>query len=183
MSAGIAPGQTTVEIACPPDDELKQLIDGSLAPYRQDVVTHHVGVCTACQSRLELLATDSELELPKSLANIDHHTPSNKSNVWKSIDQVVIEVTRTFQVASKFNGPKSKPRLPVIDDDLSFLSKTNEPGKIGRLDEFQVVRMIGRGGMGVVLHAFDTVLERDVALKVLSPELSSNTTARQRFCL
>ena len=184
MPAGTAPGQTTVEIACPPDNELKRLIDGTLAPNRQEVVTHHVGECTPCQNRLELLATGSEFALPATLRNIDHHTPPDKSKVWKSIDQVVIEVTRTFQVPGKSVGPKSKPRLPVssVEDELSFLSKTSEPGKIGRLGEFQVVRMIGRGGMGVVLHAFDSVLERDVALKVLSPELSSNSTARQRFC-
>ena len=184
MSAGTASGQTTVEIACPPDNELKRLIEGSLASNRQDVVTHHVGVCPPCQNRLELLATGSEHALPITLRNIDRHTPPDKSKVWKSIDQVVVEVTRTFQAPTKSTGPKSKPRLPIgsVEDELSFLSKTSEPGRIGRLGEFQVVRMVGRGGMGVVLHAFDSALERDVALKVLSPELSSNSTARQRFC-
>jgi serine/threonine protein kinase len=184
MPAGTFPSQTTVEIACPPDNELRRLLDSTLAPNRQEVVTHHVGVCLECQNRLELLAAGSELTLSSTLRNIDHHTPPDKSKVWKSIDQVVIEVTRTFQVPSKTSGPKSKPRLAIgsVEEELSFLSKTSEPGKIGRLGEFQVVRMIGRGGMGVVLHAFDSVLERDVALKVLSPELSSNNTARQRFC-
>ena len=184
MSVGTASGQTTVEIACPPDNELKRLIDGTLAPNRQEVVTHHVGECSACQNRMEFLATGSEFAFPAALLNIDNHTPPDKSKVWKSIDQVVVEVTRTFQIPLKASGPKSKPRLPIgsIEEELGFLSKTSEPGKIGRLGEFQVVRMIGRGGMGVVLHAFDSVLERDVALKVLSPELSSNSTARQRFC-
>jgi eukaryotic-like serine/threonine-protein kinase len=184
MSAGTASGQTTVDIACPPDGELKRLIDGTLTGQRQDAVTNHVGDCTACQGRMELLATGTEhLALSSTLRNIDHHTPPDKSKVWKSIDQVVFEVTRTFQAPPVTNGAKSKPRIPLAtEDELSFLTKTSEPGKIGRLGEFQVVRMIGRGGMGVVLHAFDSVLERDVALKVLSPELSSNQTARQRFC-
>ncbi len=181
MSAGTAPSQTTARISCPPDNELKRLLDGTIAPNRLDDITEHVGDCTSCQKRLELLATGSEFAMPLTLLNIDHHTPPDKSKVWKTIDQVVFEVTRDIQLPTK-NGPKSKPRLPNIDDDLNFLSKTSEPGKIGRLGEFQVVRMIGRGGMGVVLHAFDSVLERDVALKVLSPELSSNVTARQRFC-
>src|SRR5262249_36309758 len=53
---------------------------------------------------------------------------------------------------------------------------------LGRLGQFDVMRILGRGGMGVVLEAFDTRLQRNVALKVLEPELASDDVARQRFC-
>ena len=46
---------------------------------------------------------------------------------------------------------------------------------------YQVMGEIARGGMGVVLKGHDTDLGRDVALKVLDPELSSNPTVVQRF--
>src|ERR1700710_42486 len=39
-----------------------------------------------------------------------------------------------------------------------------------------------RGGVGVVLEAFDSRLQRNVALKVLDPELAGDQVARQRFC-
>ena len=42
-------------------------------------------------------------------------------------------------------------------------------------------RVIGRGGMGIVLKGRDTRLDRIVAIKVLAPELASNPTARRRF--
>src|SRR5262249_18321383 len=45
-----------------------------------------------------------------------------------------------------------------------------------------VLRVIGRGGMGVVLHGHDPCLQRDVAIKVIDPELAGNETARARFC-
>ncbi len=38
---------------------------------------------------------------------------------------------------------------------------------------FRLVREVGRGGMGTVLLAQDTSLDRDVALKILTPERSS----------
>ncbi len=51
----------------------------------------------------------------------------------------------------------------------------------GRLGPYEVVELLGAGGMGEVWRARDTRLERDVALKVLKPGLLSDETARRRF--
>jgi len=48
-------------------------------------------------------------------------------------------------------------------------------------DEFRVIRRIGAGGMGVVYLARDDVLDRTVALKVLSQRLTDSAKARARF--
>ncbi len=49
------------------------------------------------------------------------------------------------------------------------------------LGHFRITNKIGVGGMGEVYLAHDKKLDRDVALKVLTPELLSDKIARKRF--
>src|SRR5438552_12121701 len=48
-------------------------------------------------------------------------------------------------------------------------------------DTYQVVREIGRGGMGVVFLARDIMLHRSVAIKVLRHEIAAIEEQRERF--
>ena len=65
--------------------------------------------------------------------------------------------------------------------ELSFLKRSAKPGSLGRLAHYEVVEVIGRGGCGIVMKAFDDKLQRTVAIKVLVPELATTSPARQRF--
>ena len=49
------------------------------------------------------------------------------------------------------------------------------------LSHYLIGDEISRGGMGVVYRAIDTRLGRDVALKVLPPDLMADASRRQRF--
>jgi serine/threonine protein kinase len=49
------------------------------------------------------------------------------------------------------------------------------------LGHYRIESKLGEGGMGVVYRAFDTHLERPVAIKILRPDTSSSPERRRRF--
>jgi serine/threonine protein kinase/tetratricopeptide (TPR) repeat protein len=51
----------------------------------------------------------------------------------------------------------------------------------GRIGKYEIVRSIGKGAMGMVYLAHDTVLERDVALKVMVAQIADDPELIQRF--
>ncbi len=66
--------------------------------------------------------------------------------------------------------------LPASD---KFRELLNAPGET--IGDFEIIREAGRGGMSLVYLARDTVLDREVALKVLGADRSLSETSKQRF--
>jgi len=52
-------------------------------------------------------------------------------------------------------------------------------GKV--IGNYKIVEKIGEGGMGAVYRGLDTMLEREVAIKMLKPELASQPEVLERF--
>ena len=50
-----------------------------------------------------------------------------------------------------------------------------------KLGPYEIQSSLGAGGMGEVYRARDTRLNRTVAIKILPPDLSRNSEARERF--
>lgn len=61
------------------------------------------------------------------------------------------------------------------------LSAFNDFAPGSQVAGYQIVELIGRGGMAVVYRARDIRLDRWVALKILAPDLALDQTFRQRF--
>ncbi len=134
--------------------------DESSEPSEQ--LLAHVETCTRCQQRIA--------ELAGPLA------------VWQGVKAAFSEGEGSFQ----------PHRFPAVNLDQSaidwtesmatqLLSPPTHPEMLGRLGRYEVERLIGSGGMGLVFKAFDTELNRPVAIKLLAPYLASSGPARKRF--
>ena len=77
--------------------------------------------------------------------------------------------------------------LPLGDEPsqneslLRMLGPSDDPRMLGRIGPYEVIGVVGSGGMGVVFKAFDPSLDRIVAIKMLLPHLATSSVARKRF--
>src|SRR5262245_23645371 len=90
------------------------------------------------------------------------------------------------EVASLIAADSATPAVPLerlgeraAADWASGQERVSLVGQ--RVDRYQVVAHVGSGGMGDVYRATDTVLRRDVALKVLVPALHGDIDFRRRL--
>ena len=134
----------------------------------------HLDQCTACQTRLEELAGGTGW-----MPDWDGESPSRLDvpNLERYRAMTLSESGDTF-VGSIATGPGEA----LGDNSLSaFLAPSDRPEFRARFGPFYVISIIGRGGMGIVFKAHDPSLKRNVAVKVLAPQLATSETARKRF--
>jgi WD40 repeat protein/serine/threonine protein kinase len=62
-----------------------------------------------------------------------------------------------------------------------LLAPPQSPGELGRLGPYRVLKVLGRGGMGVVFQAEDPHLKRLVAIKAMLPAVAVNPSSAERF--
>jgi serine/threonine protein kinase/WD40 repeat protein len=79
------------------------------------------------------------------------------------------------------NATQSILRRGPKGDVSGLLAPSDVPGSLGRLGHYEVQQVLGSGGFGTVLRAFDGKLQRTVAIKLIAPELAATSPARKRF--
>jgi serine/threonine protein kinase/sugar lactone lactonase YvrE len=76
---------------------------------------------------------------------------------------------------SSFTGPIAE----LIAQRMLF--PPPRPGLLAVLDQFEILRVLGGGGMGIVLLARDSDTGRDVAIKLVKSDLVTNQNVVHRF--
>ncbi|MBC7967454.1 MAG: serine/threonine protein kinase [Fuerstia sp.] len=75
----------------------------------------------------------------------------------------------------------SEDTFSAIKDLGLRLQPAPDHNVIGRMAHYDIIRCLGRGGMGTVFEAFDTKLFRPVAIKFMASSLAASEKARSRF--
>ncbi len=143
---------------CLSKSEISALLSSDLLPEETASAEQHIAECEACRTAIESMIADSR---------------------WWSDAQ---ESLAAFSSRARSEADSSHETEPTSTEQmLSLLGPTDDPEKIGRIAEYEVIGIIGRGGMGVVFKAFDPRLNRFVAIKMLLPHLAASGAARKRF--
>ena len=156
---------------CPSVENLKSLIDGHLAEDESLSVQAHIDQCVACQRQLASLVAGTE-SWDATVGRI-RESEREFQDAMFSDAMKRIKAQETPHAGGNASGTSADP--------LDYLSPSDQPGSIGRLGSYEVTQVIGQGGMGIVLKAYDPSLHRVVAVKILAPYLAHNSHARKRF--
>jgi WD40 repeat protein len=138
---------------CDPN-RLRRFLDEPTDEDDRAAVAAHLDDCETCRERIEALAAQEPW--------------------WADLRRFAPGGTRT-------GPPFPIGEIDAQDAPPDFLDPPDAEGFLGRFGPYQVIQVVDRGGMGVVLKAFDPALHRLVAIKVMAPQLAAGAAARQRF--
>ncbi|MEL7498614.1 MAG: serine/threonine-protein kinase [Planctomycetota bacterium] len=142
---------------------LERLLEQELDSAKTKQVEAHLSDCDSCQNLIQQLA--------------------GPTRFWSSIDSCLMPVdpdaSQLESIASEFDQPINQLAPTAFLRNL--LAPTDDPSSMGRLGNYEIVGVIGIGGMAIVVKGFDASLNRIVAIKLLAPNLAFNGVARQRF--
>src|SRR6516165_10049164 len=87
---------------------------------------------------------------------------SSHESAGSFLDKPAIQAAAE-QLAGQALGDRTQAESPAEAADeerLDFLAASDKPSSLGRLGHYGVLEISGRGGMGIVLQAFDEKLHR-----------------------
>ncbi len=140
---------------CLKDREIQALLSGAASHVESKIWEEHVSACEHCRAALAGSIGDEDW--------------------WHEAEQSLMRLPKPESQDSIDNEGET------IDELLKLLGPTDDPRMLGRIGFYEVLGVLGRGGMGVVFKAFDASLNRFVAIKMLLPQLAASGAARKRF--
>lgn len=145
----------------------REFLAGQMLPEAELAYERHIQSCPVCRQALERTAGSAvDWEYARELiASRDEPTPSSQCDE-----------------TARYDHARRQDRLAAVATLVApYLAPSDDPAMIGRIGSYEVVGVIGRGGMGIVLKAYERSLNRNVAVKLLDPTLANVGSARARF--
>ena len=162
----------TSEESCPSTDEWRRLLTDDLAAEIEAKLTAHLDVCPSCRAEIERVSREPAWLMDRVADLRDPQRPPEKTLL-----NSITELQKSRPPSSSARGAGS------AGDALAgqFLQPSSQAGSLGRLGRYEILEVVGRGGMGIVLRAQDPQLKRSVAIKVMASHLAFVEDARRRF--
>lgn len=151
--------------------QLAQILDGSVALDELDSIESHLEHCNACREQLDLLSLRVTHVGPFEAGLSDDELDKE----WESVE--------LFDEASwrKEGSASDESTDAAIDSVIARLNPSDDPRMLGRFANYEIMGVVGAGGMGVVMKGYESALNRFVGIKVLSPFLAASSLAKKRF--
>lgn len=189
---------------------LQGLLDAALPPRETGPCEQHLEACPQCRAALEQLAGRSDWweqaaeHLSTRLERGDSPTGSSPNvDPWPSDSSLATaesdlagrgyldraDAAREVRAEREAGIEREVRAEHRAEQDAQTLAlqrvrawlAPGHPELLGKLADYDIESVIGQGGFGVVLRAFDRELNRPVAIKVLAPHLATVGAARRRF--
>src|SRR5581483_11096668 len=163
---------------CPEYADLQQYVNRVLAPEAAEDLARHLEECERCGELVDQLLTGDtlaealrvQLEPTQSLAGPELRELIHRARAMQP----------GLASATTLN-PARDPRQDLATAVVALLGPPQYAGELGRLGHYRITKVLGSGGMGIVFAAEDLQLQRQVALKTMTPELLGSKSAQQRF--
>lgn len=161
---------------CLSPTELEQFLLGLTDEGRAEGIEDHLQLCDDCQQRLAVAERESGAEdgliaalrqnpVASAAAAFDE-VPSELVNLLiPHFKRIAIAFENTVQMAGDHTAATAD--FVAQDEPNADLAVPEDGLQSGRLGRYEVRGLLGRGGMGTVLHGFDPLLNRSIAIKVL----------------
>jgi serine/threonine protein kinase len=165
---------------CPSRDELGAFLVGSLAVDRIEGLAEHLAQCAACTAELQSLPLDGDpwvVALRRPAAD-PFTTGPDCARVVARLETIVQEAAASARDTGGLEGGL----VPTPDGaDAHESTPPHGTGSLPAIPGYQVLGVLGRGGMGVVYQARDLSLPRVVALKMVLTGEQATPERRARF--
>jgi hypothetical protein len=123
-------------------------------------------------------ACGGDAELRRQVEKLLHAHPRVGDFLSKPVVEQLAAAPEPSDATQQFDDATDGQRE---DSALDFLQPSTRGDSLGRIGHYEVLEVLGRGGFGIVFRAFDEVLQRVVAVKVLAPQLAASSPPRKRF--
>jgi formylglycine-generating enzyme required for sulfatase activity/serine/threonine protein kinase len=158
----------------PPDETLVSYGLGKLDDTLAESVSQHLEQCDPCRRRVAELSSDSFVA---RLQNAKRRQDSKPSAAPRVRTKTLVESAP----AAPSPAPDKQPPVRTRSSATSPSASGNVLPELVNHPQYEVIRELGRGGMGVVYLARNKIMDRLEVLKVLNRETLAKQGTTDRF--